>query len=195
MHATHGVGKHPRQRRHHQVTSCARVGTAALGCPGERQLAGFSCATSRRYTKPNAADAALSLELHPWPPDCPLAQSASSMAHRDLHRRQNDPDRIPRILDVSVDGANQPVALLEVDSGDGSLRSPRSKERVGTAAPGCPAGRSPATLSIVGINGRQQQQTKPRRAGARPDSRGGCPYLRFSSPHHHIHFAALARAQ
>jgi hypothetical protein len=94
-----------------------------------------------------------------------------------------------------MDGTNQPVALLEVDSGDGSLRSSRSEERVGTAAPGCPAGRSPATLSIASMNGRQQQQTKPRRAGARPDSRGGCPYVRFSSPHHHIHFAALTRAQ
>src|SRR5271157_3541751 len=65
--------------------------------------------------EPDAADAALSLELHPWPPDCSVAQSLSAMAHRDLHRRQNDPDRIPGILGILVDGAKQPVAIPEVD--------------------------------------------------------------------------------
>src|SRR5271157_3940017 len=78
--------------------------------------------------EPDAADAALSLELHPWPPDCALAQSLSSMAHRDLHRRQNDPDWIPRILGILVDGAKQPLAVPQVDSGDGSLCPSRGEE-------------------------------------------------------------------
>ena len=72
--------------------------------------------------EPDADDAALSLELHPWPPDYSVAQSLSAMADRDLHRRQNDPDWIPGILGILVDRTNQPVAIPEVDSGDGSLR-------------------------------------------------------------------------
>ena len=50
------------------------------------------------------------------------------MAHRNLHWRQNDPDRIPGILGILVDRAHQPVALPEVDSGDGSLRPSRSEK-------------------------------------------------------------------
>ena len=78
--------------------------------------------------EPDAADAALSLELYSWPQDRPVAQSLSPMAHRNLHWRQNDPDRIPGILGILVDRAHQPVALPEVDSGDGSLRPSRSEK-------------------------------------------------------------------
>src|ERR1019366_2552143 len=116
MHAAHGVGKHPRQRRHYKVRSWL---VCDAGCPRSR---GFRDLGRGRYTGPDAADAALSLELHSWPPDCPLAQSLSPMADRDLPRLQNDPDWIPGILGIFVDGASQPVALPEVDSGDGPLR-------------------------------------------------------------------------
>ena len=72
--------------------------------------------------EPDAPNAALSLELHPRTPNCPVAQSLSSVADRDLHWRKNDPDWIPGILGILVDRTNQPVAIPEVDSGDGSLR-------------------------------------------------------------------------
>ena len=78
--------------------------------------------------EPDATDAALSLELDSWPPDCPLAQSLSPLAYRDLHRRQDDADRLSGILGILVDRANQPLALSEVDCGDGSLRPSRSQE-------------------------------------------------------------------
>src|SRR5208282_1549451 len=61
MYAAHGVGKHPRQRRDYKVE------TGLVPSPGA-------------ILETDAADAALPLELHPWPPDCPLAQSLSSMA-------------------------------------------------------------------------------------------------------------------
>ena len=80
--------------------------------------------------EPDATDAALSLELHSWPPDCPLAQSISPMAHRNLHRRQDDADRIPGILGILVDRAHQPVALPEVDGRDGSLHPSRGEEHL-----------------------------------------------------------------
>ncbi len=115
MHAAHGVGEHTRHRRYHKVNNLS-VET------------GLAPRLSGAILKSNAADAAFSLELHPWPPDCPLAQSLSAMAHRDVHRRQDDADRIPGILGILMDRANQPVALPEVDSGDGSLRSSRGKE-------------------------------------------------------------------
>jgi len=82
----------------------------------------------RGYTKNNAADAALSLELYPWPPDCPMAQSLSAMAHRNLYRRQDDANRVPRILGIPVDGAHEPMALPEVDRGDGSPCPSRGQE-------------------------------------------------------------------
>ena len=108
MRAPSGVGKHPRQRRDY------KIGNVSV----ETGLA----PSHRRYTGTDAPNAALSLELHPGPPDCSVAQSLSAMADRDLHRRQNDPDRIPGILGILVDRAKQLVAVLEMDSGNGSLR-------------------------------------------------------------------------
>jgi len=83
----------------------------------------FSALGLDAILKPDAADAALSLELDSRSPDCALAQSVSFMADRDLHRRENDADWIPGVLGISVDGAGQPLALPQVDSGNGSLRS------------------------------------------------------------------------
>src|SRR5271165_353165 len=77
----------------------------------------------------DAADAALSLELHPWSPDSPLAQSLSSMAARNLYGREDDADRFPGILGISVDGTKPSVALLEMDGGNGSLCPSQSEEQ------------------------------------------------------------------
>src|SRR4029077_6036241 len=114
MHAAHRVGKHPRQRRYYKVRNLS-VETGLAPSTGA-------------ILEPDAADAALSLELHPRPPDCAVAQSLSSVADRDLHRGQDDPDWIPGILGILVDGANQPVAVPEVDGGDGSLRPSGGEE-------------------------------------------------------------------
>src|SRR6266403_1640246 len=70
------------------------------------------CFSTGAILSTDAADAALRLELHSRPPDCALAQSLPSLAHRDLHGRQDDPDRIPGVLGIPVDGASQPVAIF-----------------------------------------------------------------------------------
>ena len=71
----------------------------------------------------DAADAAVSLEFDSWAPDCSLAQSLFAVADRDLYGREDDADWIPGILGILVDGARQPVAVSEVDGGDGSVRA------------------------------------------------------------------------
>jgi hypothetical protein len=43
------------------------------------------------------------------------------MAHRNLHRRENDADRLCGILGIHVARARRPLALSEVDSRDGAL--------------------------------------------------------------------------
>ena len=140
MLAAHGLGKHPSQHRNHKVAYGA--------CPGA-------------ILKINAADNALYLELHPRPPDCSLAQPLSSMASRDLHRGQNDADRFPGILGISLDRAEQSVAFSEMDIGDGSLRPSSSEERVGTAGSAVPAGAPP----------RRALQTNPATHGLAPFTR------------------------
>src|ERR1700687_539514 len=116
MYAAHGVGNHPRQRRYYEVRRPTVETGLAPSCM-HHLARGRSRGMPRLYgnvgaiLEPDASHAALSLELHPWPPDCALAQSLSSVAHRDLHRRQNDQDRIPGILGILVDGGKQPVAL------------------------------------------------------------------------------------
>ncbi len=84
---------------------------------------------SRGDIEKNAADAALSLELNPWTPDCTMAQSLPAMAYRDLYRREDDANRIPGVLGIPVDGTNQFVALSEVDGRNGSLY-PSSGEKI-----------------------------------------------------------------
>ena len=74
-----------------------------------------------RYTEADASDAALYLERDPRPPACAVAQSLSFVAARDLHRGQNDADRFPGILGISMDGAQRSLALFEMDGQDGSL--------------------------------------------------------------------------
>src|ERR1700691_3105412 len=103
------VGNHCRQRRYHKIESARRDG---LEC-GLSHVAAI--------LKNNAADAALSLELDPWPPDCPMAQSLSAMAYRNLYRRQDDANRVPGILGIPVDGAHELMALPQVDGGNGSV--------------------------------------------------------------------------
>jgi len=72
--------------------------------------------------------APFSLERHERPSAGSLAKSLSFVAHRDLLRRQDDADRFPGVLGISVAGAHQSVALFEVDGRDGALRSPQAEE-------------------------------------------------------------------
>jgi len=67
----------------------------------------------------DAPNAALPLELHSRPPDYTVAQPLSLMANGNLHRRKNDPNRIPGILGIYVDRARQPLALSKVDRRNG----------------------------------------------------------------------------
>ena len=102
-----GVGKHPRQRGDHKVET---------GLPR----------LTRAILEPDAADAALSLELHPWPPDAPGAvpiflwriETYTGVKMTQIGFLE---------LGILVDGAKQPVALPEVDGRDGWLRPPRSE--------------------------------------------------------------------
>ncbi len=49
------------------------------------------------------------------------------MAHRDLLRRQDDADRLYRVLGIFMERTIKYVAILEVDRRNGSLRSPQSE--------------------------------------------------------------------
>src|SRR5580698_8575839 len=76
----------------------------------------------------HALPAPLSLERHQGPSSGSVAQPLPAMAHRDLLRRQDDADRLPGVLGISVAGAYQPLAFSQVDRRDGPLRPPQAEK-------------------------------------------------------------------
>src|ERR1700694_4083596 len=76
----------------------------------------------------------LSVERHQGPSPGSMAKSVSSVAHRNLHRRENDADRLRGILGIHVARASRPLAFSEVDSGDGALCPSQAKELLSSAA-------------------------------------------------------------
>ena len=65
--------------------------------------------------------APLPLERDSRPPPCSMAQSLSSLASRDLLRRQNAADWIPGILGICSTRTKAPLAISKVDGRDGTL--------------------------------------------------------------------------
>src|ERR1700676_2498745 len=84
----------------------------------------------------------LSVERHQGPSPGSMAKSVSSVAHRNLHRRENDADRLRGVLGIHVARASRPLAFSEVDSGDGALCPSQAKELLSSAL--ATAGRMPA---------------------------------------------------
>ncbi len=128
MHHAPGMGEHPRQHRHQRkITATRRDGA----CPVSLNLSlalnedpRFTCLKlPRRYTCKHASHAALSLECHSRPQNHSLAQSVPLVAHGDVHRHQDDANRLRGILGIYVDGARQPMALFKMDGRNGSLHS------------------------------------------------------------------------
>ena len=75
----------------------------------------------------HAKRATLHLERHPGTSPHSLAQPVLALAHRDLHRRQDDTYRLSRVLGIPLAGASPTLALPEVDGRNGSLRSPKNE--------------------------------------------------------------------
>src|SRR5579863_5938419 len=78
----------------------------------------------------HAHDAPILVECNPRPSPGSVAESLSSMAHRNLHRRENDPDRLPGILGIHVARATRTLAVSEVDRGDGTVCPSEAEEFV-----------------------------------------------------------------
>src|SRR5439155_17936610 len=70
---------------------------------------------------PDVLHAPLPLERDPRSPACALAQSVSSLASRNLLRRQNAADRIPGVLGIRSTRTKEPLDIFKVDGGDGTL--------------------------------------------------------------------------
>jgi len=63
----------------------------------------------------HALQAPLSVERHARPSSRALAESILTVAHRNLHRREDATDWIPGVLGVSMARAAKSVAVPEVD--------------------------------------------------------------------------------
>src|ERR1700730_8853841 len=63
----------------------------------------------------DALHSAISLERNPRTSPCPVAQPVSSLASRDLLRRENAAKRLSGVLGVYLAGAHQPRAIPEMD--------------------------------------------------------------------------------
>jgi hypothetical protein len=87
------------------------------------QLPALLACVSRYTSVAHAPNPALSLERHQRASPHAMAQSLLAVAHRDLHRRQDDADWISGILGIYLAGTRESMALLEVDWRDGTLRS------------------------------------------------------------------------
>src|SRR5579885_2554749 len=57
-----------------------------------------------------------------------MAKSVPSLADRDLHRIQDEADRIPGVLGIHVARTQRTVALPEVDGRDGTLCPSQAEE-------------------------------------------------------------------
>src|SRR5579864_5295389 len=80
------------------------------------------------YDCPNVPQTPLPLERDQGSSPRPLAKSLSSVAHRDLHWRQDDPDWLPGILGIYVARTPRTLALLALDRRDGTVRPPQTKK-------------------------------------------------------------------
>ncbi len=89
-------------------------------------MIGQMCGT---HDKPEAilildvADGPPTVERHARPPACALAEPLPALAHRDLLRRQDEPDRLLGILGIYVEGTLRANPVLEMDGADGWLRA------------------------------------------------------------------------
>lgn len=78
----------------------------------------------------HALHASIPVERNPRPPSGSLAQSLPVVANRNLLRGKDATDRSPGILGVHLAGAQESVALFEMDGGNGTLRPPQAEEFV-----------------------------------------------------------------
>lgn len=73
----------------------------------------------------------LPLERDSWPSPGSLAKSVSSLAHRNLHGREDEADRLRGVLGVYVARASRTLAIPALDRRDGTLRPSQTKKPVG----------------------------------------------------------------
>src|SRR5580704_15033601 len=106
-------------------------GDSRLGCPRSAapQIWIWPC-THKLYWKTHALYLSIPLERHSRTPPHPVAQPLSPLANRNLLWREDAADRISRILGVRHPGTQQPMAISQVDSRDGTLRPPPAKKFV-----------------------------------------------------------------
>ena len=96
-----------------------------------RTLDGEFSRTATIYSGSDYAKcAALCLECNPWASSNTLAQPVPALADRDLYRCQDDSDRVPGVLGISLAGAPSTVAIPQVDRGNGTLRSSKNETGV-----------------------------------------------------------------
>ena len=74
--------------------------------------------------------APLPLERDSRSPPCSVAQSVSSLASRNLLRRQDAADWIPGVLGIRSARTKAPLAILKMDGGNGTVRASQAKESV-----------------------------------------------------------------
>ena len=66
--------------------------------------------------------APLPLECHQGASSGSMAESLPSVAHRDLHRGEDDADRLSGILGISLARTQKSLAVPKMDGRDGALR-------------------------------------------------------------------------
>src|SRR5712692_8827628 len=86
--------------------------------PGETAILG----------KLHALHAQISVERDSRTSPYALAQPLSALAGRDLLRCKDAADRFSGILGIRMAGAQQSLAISEMDGGDGTLRPPQAEE-------------------------------------------------------------------
>lgn len=111
-----------------------RPKTLRPSCPW--WLIGFTSSRHRRKAPfvvmmARALHAPLPLERDQGPSPGSVAEPLSFVADRDLHRRENDADRLSGVLGVRVAGAGESLALSQVDERHGALCAPQAEEFVG----------------------------------------------------------------
>ena len=83
--------------------------------------------------------APLPLERDSRSPPCSVAQSVSSLASRNLLRRQDAADWIPGVLGIHSARTKASLAILKMDGGNGTVRASQAKESVKFFATGQPS--------------------------------------------------------
>jgi len=115
----------------------AENGELELGVQTSRAPEGESiiCGAERhgncRYTRTNsdAVHSSISVERNPRTSPHAMAQPISALASGDLLRGKDATNRLSRLLGVHVAGAQQSLAIPEMDGWDGTLCPPQAQAK------------------------------------------------------------------